>query len=119
MTDRYLIPIRTYSTLNQRVHWAVRAKRTKAEREAVRACCLGIKPLRGSAVVTLVRVAPRGLDDDNLAASFKACRDQLALMLGLPDDRDPRVVWRYGQRRGAVREYGIDIVVERRVEVAA
>ena len=37
------------------------------------------------------------LDDDNLRQSLKAPRDALAQWLGLPDDRDPRVRWCYGQ----------------------
>lgn len=111
----YYIPIRTYSTLNQRTHWAVRARRTKAERAAVRLCLLGVRPLRAdeAATVELVRIAPRVLDDDNLRGALKGTRDQVALMLGLPDDRDPRVRWVYGQRRGGVGEYAVAITVAR------
>ncbi len=47
--------------------------------------------------VLLVRVAPRPLDDDNLRQSLKACRDCVADWLSLPNDRDPRVRWCYGQ----------------------
>jgi hypothetical protein len=47
--------------------------------------------------VLLIRIAPRPLDDDNLRQSLKHPRDSLALWLGLPNDRDPRVRWLYGQ----------------------
>lgn len=50
-------------------------------------------------VVTLVRVGPRVIDDDNLAFAFKALRDGVADALGVPD-HDPRVTWRYAQERG-------------------
>lgn len=39
---------------------------------------------------------PRFLDDDNLTASLKPVRDELADWLGV-DDADPRVRWECGQ----------------------
>ncbi len=63
-------------------------------------------------VVTLTRVAPRALDDDGAVTSLKACRDGVADALGLPNDRDPRVTWRYAQRRGKVREYAVEVRLE-------
>jgi hypothetical protein len=62
-------------------------------------------------VVTMTRIAPRLLDDDNLARSAKAVRDQLAELLAI-DDRDPRVAWRCEQERGGVREYSVRIRLE-------
>lgn len=47
-------------------------------------------------LVTLIAYRRRLLDDDNNCASFKALRDAVARTLGV-DDRDGRVVWRYGQ----------------------
>ena len=49
--------------------------------------------------ITLTRIAPRTLDDDNLAAGFKATRDRVADWLGV-DDGDKRLTWRYAQERG-------------------
>lgn len=54
---------------------------------------------RGQLEVTLVRVAARALDDDNLRGALKAVRDGVADALGI-DDRDPRVTWSYRQDRG-------------------
>lgn len=51
-------------------------------------------------VVTLARIAPRALDDDNLAFAFKAIRDGVADGLGVRDN-DPRVSWRYTQAKPA------------------
>lgn len=48
------------------------------------------------------------LDDDNLRSALKAVRDGIAEKLGI-DDRDPRVEWRYGQRKGMV---GVDVELE-------
>jgi hypothetical protein len=61
-------------------------------------------------VVTLTRIAPRALDDDNLRGALKATRDEVAAWL-LVDDRDPRVTWTYAERRGAVREYAVEVSV--------
>lgn len=75
----------------------------KAEREAVAWVLIAQKPARPAlpCTVLLERIAPSiGLDDDNLAGSLKAVRDAIAEWLGL-DDRDPRVAWKYAQRRGA------------------
>lgn len=51
------------------------------------------------AVVRIVRVAPRVLDDDNAASAAKSVRDGVAAALAV-DDRDPRVVWLVDQERG-------------------
>lgn len=114
---RVVVPIRTVSVANTRTHWAVKARRVKAERHAV---ALLLRPLlRGEptglwvpCVVTLVRIAPRELDDDNCVRAMKACRDSIAAELGV-DDRDPRVEWRYAQRRGRVREYAVEVSITR------
>lgn len=58
--------------------------------------------------VILTRVAPRPLDDDNLAYAFKSIRDGVADSLGCRDN-DPRVVWTYTQRKGPA--YGVVIQV--------
>ncbi|HXB28079.1 MAG TPA: hypothetical protein VNV25_25340 [Gemmatimonadaceae bacterium] len=72
-------------------------------------------PLRGMSLpvrVTLTRVAPRQLDDDNNQGACKNVRDGIADALGV-DDRTPLVIWVYEQRRGKPREYGVEIVVEK------
>lgn len=57
-------------------------------------------------------MAPRELDDDGNVTSLKAVRDGVADALGMKSDRDPRVTWRYAQRKGAVREYAVEIKIE-------
>lgn len=104
--------LRTVSESNRREHWAPRAKRVKAHRLVAFAyvtrhllCPLPI-------VVTLVRIAPRLLDDDNLRGCLKATRDGVADAFGV-NDRDPRVTWRYGQQRGKPGAYAVEIGVWR------
>ena len=109
------IPIRTSNPLNgaQGRHWAVARKR-KAERLAVALFLNRHTPPPLPVVVTLVRIAPRRLDDDGLRAALKSCRDQVAIWLGLPcnvkghaEDSDPRVCFKYSQGKGKPREYAV------------
>lgn len=110
----FWIPIRTVSALNAREHWRARHRRVKAERVAV-ALCLRDLPALGadqSARVTLTRIAPRLLDGhDNLASACKAAVDEITDRLGCTSDRDGRLAWAYGQRRGKVREYALQVTV--------
>lgn len=107
------IPMRTVSEPNQRGHWAKKAERVKWQRTIVG---LAVRPrVKGMAhplpcSVLMVRIAPRALDDDNLRGCLKATRDSVAECLGV-DDRDPRVVWRYAQRRGGKGIYAVEIVL--------
>lgn len=120
MVGAVVIPLRTRSTLNQREHWAKRARRTKRERGVVGLMLraeLGrvvwLDDDGGAVVVQLKRIAPRKLDDDNLRGALKAVRDEVAAFLGV-DDGDARVEWAYDQARGAAHEYGVEIRFEER-----
>ena len=99
------------SAANLREHWATKARRVQAQRRqvALYLAVSGAKVLplihllaRNESVrvtCTLTRIAPRKLDDDNLAAALKAIRDQVADVLGL-DDGSPRWTWAYAQESG-------------------
>src|SRR4030043_461502 len=94
----FQIDIRTRSRTNARPdHWSGRARATREERRATRLALmcarLASRPPALPAIVTMVRIAPRQLDDDNLRGALKAIRDELAVWLGLPSDRGPRCVW--------------------------
>ncbi len=65
-------------------------------------------------VVALTRCAPRALDDDNLASSFKAVRDAVAAYLGL-DDRDSRLRFVCKQEKAKTPSVRIDFDVEESV----
>lgn len=101
------LPLRIESVANRREHWATRARRTKLHRFAA----LAVQPHPLPCVVTLVRVAPRRLDGDNLQSGFKALRDGIADRLGV-DDADPRVTWKYDQVRGRAKEYAARVKIE-------
>jgi hypothetical protein len=105
--------MRLLSAANLREHWAAKARRVKQQRQAV-AMFIGGRPKPAlPVVVTLVRIAPRALDGDNLQSAFKAPRDEIARWLGCQDN-DPRVTWVYGQRRAGVGEYAVVVRVEGR-----
>lgn len=110
------IPVRTVSESNMREHWTKKAKRAAAQRGAVLLslrCSWGrATPFDNETTVTLTRVAPRKLDDDNLRGALKSSRDAVAEWLGI-DDRDPRCEWLYDQSRGATKEYAVVIGVTR------
>lgn len=122
-----VLPMKLPSVANLREHWAAKAKRARAQRNAVATAWLVHADrvawvlrfagfLRGPGVeVTLTRVAPRALDSDNLASAFKAIRDEVALKLGV-NDNDPRVTWSYGQSKGPAK---VVIDIWARASVAA
>jgi hypothetical protein len=60
--------------------------------------------------IKITRIAPRALDDDNLAGSQKHVRDGIADWLGV-NDRDPRVKYEYAQRKGKKQEYAVQIEI--------
>lgn len=100
------VPIRTGNGQNDREHWRKRARRVKAEKEAVGYLFAGKRAPPGPVSVLMVRVSPRsatgwrGLDEhDNLRASLKAPVDAVAIWLGR-DDADKSIQWQYGQREG-------------------
>lgn len=106
------VPIRIESTPNLREHWAARAKRAREQKTATWYALKAAKaPHALPCTVVLTRVAPRTLDSDNLAAGFKACRDGVALWLQA-DDADPRILWKYAQRKGEAWTYACEVDIE-------
>jgi hypothetical protein len=101
------IPLRTGRGLNGREHHFTRARRVKAERNAVAWFLNGKTRPALPVVVTMTRISPgtRPMDDDQIPGALKACRDQVAQWLGV-DDADSRVTWRYAQRRGP---WGVEV----------
>lgn len=118
LLGKFEIRIRTISLTNSREHWSKKASRALQERGLAHFSWLAHfriprpkPPLR----ITLIRVAPRRLDDDNLRAALKSVRDGLADALRI-DDRDTRVKWRYAQCRHREPRYYSVLVLVRRME---
>jgi len=111
---RVMAGIRTVSAANAREHWAVKAKRNKSERTAIRAyfstCPPSLRLTDAPLVVSLCRFGKRLLDDDNLAGSFKAIRDEVAACLGRDDGPKAGIRWVYQQT--TAKDYWIEIEVK-------
>lgn len=114
---RVALPTVSEANTADHAHWTHRHRRARTQIQAMielLATCDPAEralPLR----VTFGRVGPALLDrEDNLPVAFKHLRDGVAQALGLPDDRDPRVTWRYRQTRD--RAAWIEIDLERREE---
>lgn len=111
---RVMAGIRTVSAANAREHWAVKAKRNKTERTAIRAyfstCPPSLRNTDAPLVVSLSRFGKRLLDDDNLAGSFKAIRDEVAACLNRDDGPKAGIRWVYSQE--TAKEYWIEIEVK-------
>lgn len=94
-------------------HWAVTAGVRKRHRElAYWRLRVQLPDMLGPFVrITLTRIAPRALDDDNNVAAFKGIRDGVADALGCSDN-DPRLRFEYRQKRGMPKEYAVEVTIE-------
>lgn len=110
---RVAFALRLRSLANLRFgHWGPRARLVREHRQAA---ALILEPkikalaLREPDALTigLLRIAPRKLDSDNLAAAFKGVRDGVADALGV-DDGDERISWLYEQRRANAGDSRVD-----------
>ena len=107
------LPVRIVSVANMREHWAKKANRAKQHRIGAWAELRRFEfgRLIGPTTVTLTRIAPRKLDDDNLRSAFKNIRDGVADWLGVPDNH-PMIRWDYRQETGAPKQYAARIEVK-------
>lgn len=111
------LPIRLYSITNIRA-WKVNNRHSKEQRAQIAAWLHGWAGLLASALplsITITRIAPRDLDNDNLQASAKHVRDAIARIIGL-DDRDPRITWETVLQERRPKTYAIRIQITHRKE---
>lgn len=111
------IPLETVSTTNMREHWSKRARRAKEQRRVAYMWTPLLPRLGFPLTITLTRISPRKLDDDNLRSALKSVRDGIADRLEI-DDRDSRVTWEYGQRKGDSWEQAVLVEARLRDTVA-
>lgn len=105
--------LKTVSESNAHEHWRARQVRAKRQRASALAHLLGDKALtewicshaEKHVNVTLTRLGPRKLDDDNLQGALKHVRDGVADYFGRDDGSD-FYSWSYAQERG---NYGVRI----------
>lgn len=105
------LPIVVRSKLNQRQHWAARARAAKIERREGCAAVYFFGVQSGPLTITLTRVGGRAMDDDNLAGAFKSIRDGIADGIRR-DDGDKSIRWVYEQRpRRRGESAGCEVVI--------
>lgn len=105
---------RIVSVANLREHWTKRSARAKVQRYnaylQMREAALMVGTT-GPLKITMIRIAPRPMDTDNLAGGFKAIRDGVADWLRR-DDGDPLITWLYEQQKGQPKEHAVIVRVE-------
>lgn len=109
------LPIRTQSEMNMREHWAKKASRARSHRcvaKMVGNATTLPNSLTFPLVVTLTRVAPRPLDDDNVRGALKATRDGIADWLQVDDRKSDIVRYEYAQQKGKRGEYAVLVSIE-------
>lgn len=111
---RFTIPIRLPSLLNTRKSWramlSLKNKQKRATAVCIRKAQETARLPRVPLLVTITRVGPRKLDDDNLAGAAKYVRDEIARAVGV-DDGSTLYTWRYEQRVG---KYGVEVEITER-----
>src|ERR1700676_2675398 len=100
-------------------HWTAKSKRHAKQKMLMRIYLFQYAEyFPFPCIVTLTRIAPRQLDDDNLSASFKYFRDAIAGYLvpgDKPDgqkDNDKRIKWQYNQMKGEKGQYALKVEIE-------
>jgi hypothetical protein len=115
------VPIRVFSTANLSEHWTMRYKRNSDQQKAIYAYWPKQSFIVTPCKVTLTRIAPRSLDDDNLAYAFKGIRDIVSDLIipgfkpgradGQKIDGVNQIIFEYMQEKGKTGEYAIRIHV--------
>lgn len=120
--------IPTVSEANSCEHWGAKHERHIEQQFLIRMSFeRHVKNLKLPCCVTIIRLSPRELDDDNLPMSVKSIRDEIAQCI-FPEtrgiyftrsgrikskkghgDRDQRVKWQYGQEKRAKQGIRIEV----------
>ncbi len=109
---RVLIPgLHVVSESNAHEHWRKRQKRAKGQRGIV-ALIMRANATKPSipCTIRLVRIAPRKLDQGNIAAAFKHVQDGCADWLGIDDRHDDLVKYEYLQEQKS-KTHGVRIEI--------
>jgi hypothetical protein len=110
------VPVRIVSEANCGRGWRDRMPRRRDQGLAVFAVLKNAKQgmdIGHGKRVTFIRLGRKLIDCDNLAYSFKKCRDEVANWFGVDDGRKDLWQWVYDQEPGHPF-YGVRIVIEER-----
>lgn len=110
---RFHVLTKLPSLANTRMSWQAMASLKKKQRKVTALSLAGKEIPSPPLVVTITRVGPSKLDDDNLASACKYIRDQIAKMIGI-DDGSSLYTWQYRQRIERGRPQGAEVeIIER------
>ena len=107
---KFHIPIKLPSLANLELHWRAKTSLKEKQKQATKKVLdkLVIPPC--PLVITITRIGPKRMDDDNLSSACKYVRDEIARAVGVDDGSDI-YTWVYKQEIGV---YGVDVTVETR-----
>lgn len=105
--------LRVESAPNRRGHWSLHEPLRRHQRAQI-ALFLGRLPClpRTPVSVRLVRVYAghgKAIDDDNLSAGLKACRDAVAELYGVSDAPGGPITWAVAQERGGATAVRVEV----------
>ena len=111
------IPVRLISLANERMHYRVRARLAKSQRNSAMMHVAGALSRRGPndamfplpLPVVFTRIGKKMLDSDNLAHCFKHVQDGVCDALHVDDGDMDRIRFTYQQEIG--KEYGLRIQI--------
>lgn len=114
-----VLPVRIESESNLREHWSKKNRRangskrkgTLGQRPTVKLACAAhfVKP-KLPCTIRLTRIAPRKLDQGNIAAALKHVQDGCADWIGIDDRHDKLVKYEYLQEQVS-KTYGLRIEI--------
>lgn len=124
----WTIPIITVSEANSSEFWKVKSDRHKQQQFFIKLSYKKyVKKIILPCSITLTRLSPRLLDEDNLVSAFKYIRDEISECI-FPEktgmymtkkgkwkklkgraDSDPRIKWNYRQEKNFISQVKIEI----------
>ncbi len=118
MCITFELPIRIVSELNNTDYWRKKYARKKIIQLQIWNVMrtLELPELNVPCEVTLTRIAPRSLDEDNLIGAMKSVRDSVASQLipGLAPGRADSfkdITWKYSQTKAKPKYYALRVEI--------
>lgn len=112
------VPIRIISEANNRDHWTKKNKRKLIIQNTILFYLYNVEKPNPPYSITIIRIAPRKLDFDNLCYSQKSVRDLICswlipgLKMGRADGHKDIKEIKYLQEKRKPKEYGLRIEIK-------
>jgi len=105
---------------NVQEHWTAKHKRNRKHAMLLKFWWNNLKDgdkMSPPCTVTIIRIAPRAWDDDNLVTAAKNFRDAIGDLLrpgmapGQADGKGSGITWEYKQEKGEPKQYAVRIEI--------